>query len=314
MIGFLARRLGWALPTLLGVSVIVFAIVKLIPGDPVATMAGPGASPDTVADLRSRLGLDDPVPSQYLHWLSHALTGDLGRSIAHQQSAGPLVWDAFLNTAVLAGIAALMAVVLGMALGALGAIRPRGLIGRLCSGGSVVAVSLPQFSVAIVFIAYLALRTGWFPVTGMHAVGSDGLLDLLHHAFLSALTAALVPAGVIARLFRSSLLDVLAQDFVEALRARGLSERRILLHAVHNTLPSLMTVAGLQIGYLLGGVVFVETIFSWPGLGQLVYQSISARDMPVIQAGVLVSAVVLVLLNVLVDALHALLDPRLRTR
>jgi peptide/nickel transport system permease protein len=165
----------------------------------------------------------------------------------------------------------------------------------------------------LIFIIYLALRTGWFPVSGMHEVGDSSLVDLLWHGFLPALTACLVPAGVIARIFRAALLDVLGLDFVEALRARGLSERRVLVHAVHNTLPSLLTVAGLQVGYLLGGVVFVETIFSWPGLGLLLFQSISSRDLPGIQAGVLVSALAFVLINVIVDCVHALLDSRVRT-
>lgn len=312
MIPFLLRRLAWMLPTMLGVSVIVFLTVTMIPGDPVAAMAGPGASPEAVADLKSRLGVDLPIHRQYASWLGHAVTGDLGRSITQHRAAGPLVWDAFLNTAILTGIAALFAVVLGLVLGALGAIRPRGPIGRLCSGAGVLAVAAPQYSVALVFIAYPALRTGWFPVTGMHSVGSSGLGDLLHHAFLPALTASLVCAGVIARMFRGGLLEMFSEDFVDALRARGLSERRVFAHVVHNTLPSLLTVVGLQLGYLVGGVVFVETVFSWPGLGLLVYQSISNRDLPLIQAGVLLTAVSLVLLNVVVDVARALLDPRVR--
>lgn len=314
MVGrFLLRRALYAVPILLGVSVIVFLTVKIIPGDPVAALAGPGATEATKDALRARLGLDQPVPIQYVVWLGHALAGNLGDSIAQHQAAAPLVWSAFGNTLILTGFAALFAVGFGLLVGGLGALRPGGPLGRLCSGLSVLALSLPQYSVALVFIIYLATRAGWFPVSGMYSTGGGGFGDLLWHAVLPAVTAGLVPAGVIARIFRASLLDVLGQDFVEALRARGLPPWRVLWHAAHNTLPSLLTVAGLQIGYLLGGVVFVETIFSWPGLGLLVYQSITARDLPVIQAGVLVSALVFVLANLLVDAAHALVDPRIRS-
>jgi peptide/nickel transport system permease protein len=309
---FLLRRTAYTVPILLGVSLIVFLTVKIIPGDPVAALAGPGASEASKAALRARLGMDQPVPIQYLVWLGHALSGNLGDSIAQHQAATPLVFSAFGNTLILTGFAAVFALVLGLVIGGLGAFRPGGLVGRICSGISVLALSLPQYSVALVFIIYLAVRAGWFPVSGMYSTAGGGFGDLLRHAVLPAVTAGLVPAGVIARIFRAALLDVLGQDFVEALRARGLSPSRILLHAAHNTLPSLLTVAGLQIGYLLGGVVFVETIFSWPGLGLLVYQSITARDLPVIQAGVLVSALVFVLANLLVDAAHALVDARVR--
>ncbi len=313
MIRFVLRRLLLAVPVLFGVSIIVFATIKIIPGDPVANLAGPGASQATKQALRERLGLDQPVPVQYWHWLTSALRGNLGTSIAQQQPARPLVFDAFGNTLILTAYATVLALLIGLALGAVAALRPRSIAGRLCSGASSVSLSAPQYSVALIFIIYLALRTGWFPVSGMHQVGQSGFGDLLWHGFLPALTAALVPAGVMARIFRAGLLDVLGQDFVEALRARGLSERAVMTHSVHNTLPSLLTMAGLQIGYLLGGVVFVETIFTWPGLGLLLFQSISARDLPVIQAGVLVSAFAFVLINVVVDSAHALLDPRVRT-
>jgi peptide/nickel transport system permease protein len=313
MIGFLGRRLLFVLPVLFGVSIIVFATVKIIPGDPVALLAGPGASDAAKAAVRSRLGLDQALPLQYWHWLTSALTGDLGSSIAHQQPARPLVVDAFENTLILTVYATVLAIVIGLGLGVLAALRPKGIAAKLSTGFSAVLLSAPQYSVALIFILYLASRTGWFPVSGMHGTVDAGFGDLLWHGFLPALTAGLVPAGVIARVFRSSLRDVMAMEFIEALRARGLSERRILLHAVHNTAPSLLTIAGLQIGYLLGGVVFVETIFSWPGLGLLLFQSISSRDLPVIQAGVLVSALAFVLLNVIVDTAHALIDSRVRT-
>jgi peptide/nickel transport system permease protein len=310
---FLVKRLIFAIPVLIGVSIIVFLTVKIIPGDPVALLAGPGASAATRATLRSHLGLDHAVPLQFWTWFTHALHGDLGTSIAQQQPARTLVMSAFGNTLILAGYATVLALVIGLALGTIAGLRPTSIAGRVSAAISSIAVSAPQYSVALLFIIYLALRTGWFPVSGMHSTGSTSFIDLLQHGFLPALTSALVPAGVIARIFRASLMDVMAMDFVEAFKARGLGPGRILRHAVHNTLPSLLTMAGLQVGYLLGGVVFVETIFSWPGLGLLLFQSISARDLPVIQAGVLVSAIAFVLINVVVDVAHALIDPRVRT-
>jgi peptide/nickel transport system permease protein len=312
MIAFLRRRLAYVIPVLLGVTVVVFGTVKIIPGDPAALLAGPGATPADVASLRDRLGLGGSIPSQYWQWFTHAIRGDLGLSIAKQQPASDLVFNAFGNTLILAGYAAVIALIFGLVIGGLGALYPRGILARITSALSAISISVPQYSLAVLLIIYLAVNTGYFPVSGMYSTNGGGFGDLLWHGFLPALTAGLVPGGVIARIFRSALLDVLSMDFVEALKARGFSKRRILVHAVHNSVPSLLTIAGLQIGYLLGGVVFVETIFTWPGLGLLVYQSISARDLPVIQAGVLLSAVAFVAVNIIVDTLHALVDSRVR--
>ncbi|MFF0344802.1 ABC transporter permease [Kribbella sp. NPDC004875] len=312
MTGFVLRRLGYGVPVLLGVALVVFLTVKLVPGDPVALLAGTGASEQTKDALRHSLGLDQNLFVQFWRWLTKALHGDLGTSIAQHRPARELVVSAFGNTLVLAAYALILALVLGVILGGVSALRPGTVLGRICSAISSISVSAPQYSVALLFIVYVSLGTGAFPVSGMHGATGGGPGDLLWHGFLPALTSALVPAGMIGRVFRASLMDVLRQDFVEALRARGLPRRTVLLHAVHNTLPSLLTMAGLQVGYLLGGVVFVETIFSWPGLGQLLFTSISTRDLPVTQAGVLVSAAVFVGVNIVVDTAHALIDSRVR--
>ncbi|WP_141005899.1 ABC transporter permease [Nocardioides humi] len=309
MTRFVLRRLGYGVPVLFGVAVIVFGTVKLIPGDPAALLAGTGASEETKEQVRRSLGLDQNIVVQFWNWLTNAVQGDLGTSIAQHRPARELVVSAFGNTLVLAAYALVLALVLGIALGAVAALRPTTVLGRICGAISSVSVSAPQYSVALLFIIYLSLGTGLFPVSGMHDVNGGGFGDLLWHGFLPALTSALVPAGMIGRVFRASLLEVLGMDFVEALRARGLSPRQVLVHAIHNTLPSLLTVAGLQVGYLLGGVVFVETIFSWPGLGSLLFSAISTRDLPVTQAGVLVSAAAFVLVNIAVDTAHALIDP-----
>ncbi|WP_019930766.1 ABC transporter permease [Nocardia sp. BMG111209] len=314
MLGYLGRRLLMTIPILIGVSLVIFITIKIIPGDPVASMLGPTGSPEARAALHARLGLDDPVPVQYLSWFWHSLTGDFGTSMTRHTAVAPIVIDALKNTLILTFAAGVLAIVLGLAVGALTGLRRNGIAARIGNALALFSISVPQYSIGLLLIIYLASQAGLFPVSGMHNPnGNGGFGDLFDHLVLPAITAALVPAGIIARMFRSSVLDVMSMDFVEALRARGLSRNRVMLHAFHNTVPSLLTVAGLQIGYLLGGVVFVEAVFAWPGIGLLVYQSITQRDLPVIQAGVLVSAFAFVLVNVVVDALHGLVDPRIRT-
>lgn len=313
MIGYGARRLALAIPILLGVSIVVFLTIKIVPGDPVAVLLGPGATDLARAELTARLGLDQPWPMQYISWLGHALVGDFGRSTAKQTAVGPLVVAAFANTAVLAGAAALIAVVLGLGAGLVGALKPRGIAGRITDGFSLVAVSVPQYSIGLVLIIVFAATLHLLPSGGMTAaIGGGDAGDIAAHLILPAITAALVPAGVIARVFRGALLEVLSMDFIRSLRARGFSSTRVVLHAIHNAVPSVLAIAGIQIASLLGGVVFVEAVFAWPGIGQLVYQSITQRDLGVIQAGVLISALVFVLANLIVDLIAAAIDPRLR--
>jgi len=311
---FILRRAAMIVPILLGVSVVVFITIKLIPGDPVSSLLGPTAGPAERAQLITKYGFDQPLFLQYFKWLGSVLTGDLGWSIARQQDARPMVLDALNNTLILTGFALLIAVVGGLVLGTISALRRSKPSGAAASGVAILALSMPQYSIGLILIIYLSVQTGWFPSGGMYLAGSERSFgDLVQHAVLPSITASLVPLGILSRMFRSALLDALGQDWVEALRARGMPERRIFLHAFHNALPSVLTIAGLQFGYLLGGVVFVETIYSWPGLGLLVFQSISQRDIAVIQAGVIVSALAFVLVNLVVDIVHGLVDPRVRT-
>ena len=313
MANFLIRRILMTVPILIGVSIVIFITIKIIPGDPVASLLGPTSTPAQRADLTARLGLDDPLPIQYGAWVWHLFQGDLGTSIARQTSVLPLVSDAFMNTLILTAFAAVLAVLLGMVLGAVAALRRGRIAATISNAISLFCISTPQYTIGLILIIFIASATGWFPVSGMqNSIGGGGAGDVLWHLVLPGITAALVPAGIIARMFRSTVIDVMSLDFIDSYRARGLSEARILRHAFHNTLPTLLTVAGLQIGYLLGGVIFVETVFAWPGLGQLVFSSISRRDLPVIQAGVMLSALAFVVINVVVDLAHGLLDPRVR--
>ena len=307
------RRAALAIPILLGVSLLVFILLKMVPGGPVDGLLGPLSTPEQRQQLESRLGLDQPAPVQYVKWLSSVARGDFGESIAKQASAGRLVWDAFRNSMILAAFAAAAALGGGVALGTVWAQSRRAFLRRSAATTSVLAVSIPQYSFGVVLVAVLAVKLGLLPSGGTGPATGDGsLLDSLRHLVLPAVTAAAVPMGIIARTQRAALLNIGVAGFIESLQARGLSRGRVLLHAMHNTLPALLTVAGLQFGYLLSGVVFVEIIFSWPGIGLKVFEAISQRDLPVIQAGVMIAALAFVVMNLVVDVLHALIDPRVR--
>ncbi|MET9730935.1 ABC transporter permease [Streptomyces sp. NPDC006458] len=310
---YLLRRLLLAVPTLLGVTVVVFAAVALVPGDPVLALLGPGASEEARQRLTERLGLGEPLPVRYAHWLGHALQGDLGVSVSAQRPVGELLLPALGQTLLLAGAAFLLVLTGGTLLGALGAGRPDGPAARVSRSLGTLAVSAPQYSVALLLIAVFAVGLRWFPAGGTRDLFTGGgPADQLHHLVLPAVAAALVPLGLTARVFGAALGSVLQSDLADGLRARGLRRRAVLRHCVHNAAPALLTIGGLQLAYLLEGVVFVETLFAWPGLGRLLYDALTARDLPLIQAGVLLVAVAFVGVNILVDTAHALIDPRLR--
>ncbi|WP_405017325.1 ABC transporter permease [Kitasatospora sp. NBC_00070] len=313
MTGFLLRRVLLAVPTLLGVTVVVFATVALVPGDPLTAFLGPGAPPEARLELSERLGLERPLPVRYLGWLTHALRGDLGMSISAQRPVQDLLGSAAGQTLLLTGAAFLLVLVGGVLLGTLGAVRPDRLPGKVCDALSTLAVSAPQYSVALLLIAVFAVQLRWLPAGGTHDVfGSGGPGDLLRHLVLPAVAAALVPLGLTAKVFRAALAAVLAGELADSLRARGLSRAAVLRHCVHNASPALLTIGGLQLAYLLEGVVFVETLFAWPGVGRLLFDALSARDLPLVQGGVLLVAVAFVGINLLVDAAHAAVDPRVR--
>lgn len=310
---FFLRRVLAIIPIVFGVTVVVFLTLKLIPGDPASALLGTSASPAQRRQLIADLGLDRSIFVQFYHWLGNVVQGDFGTSILRQQPVRPMIMDAFWNTMILALGASVIGIVGGLLIGGTSALWPRTLIGRASSWMATGAVSTPQYSIGLGLIIIFAVNWAILPASGMYSSnGSQSLGDMLQHLILPAIAAGLAPMGMVARVFRSSLDEVLHADFVESYRARGLPRARVLQHAVHNTMPSLLTISGLQFGYLISGVVFVETIFSWPGLGLLVYNSIAQRDYPVIEAGVLILAIALVLINVLVDTAHAAIDPRIR--
>jgi peptide/nickel transport system permease protein len=299
---YLLRRLLLLVPVLLGVSVVVFLVLHLSPGDPAEIMLGSQASQEDVARLRASLGLDEPLPAQYVRWMGHVLQGDLGRSIRMRQPVLGEVLIRFRATLLLTATALLLSTVGGVTLGVLSASRPNSMVDRLSTVGSIFGASMPSFWL------------GWLPASGMYSAhGGGGLGDLLAHLALPAITLAAASMTIIARLTRSTLLDILRQDFVRTARAKGLVERAVVLrHALRNALIPTVTVVGVQAGYLLGGAIFTETVFAWPGVGTLMIQGILARDFPLVQGCVLVIALVFVFFNLAVDLLYAVLDPRIR--
>ena len=312
---YLLRRLLLLVPVLLGVSVVVFLVLHLAPGDPAEIMLGPQATQEDVSRLRVDLGLDEPLPLQYVRWMAHVLQGDLGRSIRMRQPVLGEVLIRFRATLLLTATALLLSTVGGITLGVLSAARPHSIVDRLSTVGSIFGASMPSFWLGLVLMVCFSLWLGWLPASGMYgAHGAGGLVDLLSHLALPAITLAAASMTIIARLTRSTMLDILRQDFVRTARAKGLSERSVVWgHAFKNSLIPLITVAGIQIGYLLGGAVVTEEVFTLPGVGRLLLGAVVQRDYPLVQGIILLTAITYVFANLLVDVSYGFLNPRIRT-
>ena len=314
MTRFLARRLLQLGPVLLGVSVIVFLVLHLSPGDPAEVMLGANANREDLERLRHQMGLDQPLHVQYLTWIGHVARGDLGRSLWMKRPVLGEVLERFKATLLLTGSALFLSTVGGIALGIVSATHANSLLDRLSAVASLFGASMPVFWLGLVLMVIFALWLGWLPASGMYApYGGGGLRDLLAHLALPAVTLAAASVTIIARLTRATMLETLGQDYVRTARAKGLGDRVVVWrHALKNALIPIVTVVGVQTGYLLGGAVLTETVFAWPGVGTLVVQGILARDVPLVQGGVLVIAVSFVLVNLAVDTLYAWLDPRIK--
>ncbi len=304
MIGHVVRRVVAIIPVLLGVSIVVFAILRMVPGDPVVNFYGvEGATPEEMAGLRAKLGLDQPVPIQYLAFLERALQGDLGTSIMSNRPVSADLMHYAMNTFQLAVVAMFFALVVGGGLGLAAAAHPYSLLDNLALLVSLLGISLPIYWVGLILIWVFAVWLGLFP-----SFGKDTPMSYV----LPAVTLSMPSIAVIARLVRASVLEIRTHDFVRTARGKGASDTRILLrHIVPNALLPVITVMGLQLGYMLAGAVLTETIFSWPGLGRYIVDAINARDYPVVQAGVLFIGAVFVVLNLLTDLIITFLDPRL---
>ena len=314
MLGYALQRLLLTIPVLLGMSVIVFAVIALIPGDPATAILGSFATPENVARLNRELGLDRPLPVQYLTWLGGVLQGDLGQSYSLDRPVVDEVLERLGPTLILAGAALVLCTVFGLAAGFVAAVRQYGLADRLITLVVLLGISTPSFFLGIMLIFWFAVRLRWFPTGGMYALfGDGGLLELLHHLALPATALAFVATGVVARLTRSNLLEVLRQDYVRTARAKGLREPAVLgRHAFGNALVATIPILGIQAGFVLGGAVYIESVFQWPGIGRMLVDAISTRDILLVQGGVLVVAASYVLINLATDLLQVALDPRLR--
>lgn len=304
MQAYVGKRLGSTLFVLVGVSVLVFGMLHLIPGDPVRYLLGEFASPEAVADLRKSLGLDAPLHEQYLGFVWRVARGDLGRSLITRVPVATEIGNRFPITLRLTVMSILIGAAIGLTAGVIAATRHNSAADYWLMVWALLGISAPSFWIAFILMWVFAVRLAWFPVSGY-----EGLSSLV----LPAITLGLLSGGSIARLTRNSLLEVLRQDYVRTARSKGAPEPRVLSHhAIKNALIPVVTLMGLQVGGLLSGAVVTETVFALPGIGQYAVQAISRRDFPIIQSVILAFAVVFVVVNLIVDLLYALLDPRIR--
>lgn len=310
MIRFALARIGMAVPTLLIVALSVFFLIRLIPGDPASLMLGDLADPASLADLRARLGLDRPMPVQFAIWFSNVVSGDFGTSISTGQPVLPLIMQRFWTSAEIVLAAVFFASLVAVPAGMIAAWRQNSLFDVLLVGSATFLLSIPTFWLGLLFLLFFGLKLGWLPVVGYVSLSqnlSGGLLYLV----MPIMTLFLHEIGVVMRMARASTLEVLRLDYITHARAKGLSESAVLWrHAFRNAFGPTWTLIGLLLGNLLGGIAVVETVFTIPGLGRLLVDSIFARDYPVIQGCLLVVAVVYVLVNLVVDLLYPIFDPR----
>lgn len=332
MTNYIIKRLLLLIPVLLGVSFLAFIMIHLIPGDPAQVMLGERATPQALAQLRQSLGLNDPLYVQYLRFLGHILQGNFGRSIMTQNPVLDDLASHFPATLELTIAAMFIAVVFGITAGTIAAVKQYSIFDNVSMVGALVGVSMPIFWLGLLLIWIFAQVLGWLPpssrlsvATNLHSITNlnvlDALLtgnfpalaDALKHLVLPSLALATIPLSIIARMTRSSMLEVMNQDYIRTARAKGLTENVVIFkHALKNAFLPVLTVMGLQFGSLLGGAVMTETIFSWPGIGRMLYIAIMARDFPVVQGGILFIALLFVLINLLVDVLYKFFDPKIR--
>jgi peptide/nickel transport system permease protein len=314
MAAYIAKRLLAAIPVLFGLTIIVFVIMALIPGDPATAILGSYATPENVEKLNRELGLDKPLIQQYFIWLGNLFQGDLGRSYTLNRPVLDEVLERFSATLLLAGTSLVLCSIFGLVAGVISAVRQFGWADKIITLVVLIGISTPSFWLGLVLILFFAVKLHWFPASGMFAIyGGGDLPDLLHHLFLPAITLAAVATGVIARLTRTAMLEVLRQDYIRTARAKGLSETKVIYkHAFKAALVSVIPVIGIQAGFVLGGAVYIETVFQWPGIGSMLVKAISTRDLLLVQGGVLVVAAAYVLFNLAADVVQTMVDPRLR--
>jgi peptide/nickel transport system permease protein len=312
MLLYVVRRVVWIATTLVVLSMLIFAITQMLPGSVAQVIAGQFATPDTVAAISAKLGLNDPFYVQYGRWAASVLSGDLGRSLIMERPIGPVLWAALANSAVLAGVAFVVVVVVGIGLGVLAAIREGSAFDHGVSLFTFLGVSVPEFFWGIVLILVFSRWLAWLPAGGAAESGA-GFGAFAAHVVLPSTTLAFALIAHVSRMTRSSLLGVLRSQYVRNARAKGLPERVVLArHALRNALLPTITVLAMDVGWLIGGVVVTETVFAYPGLGRALIFSIERHDLPMIQASILVIAAIYCSANLIADLLYAFFNPRIR--
>lgn len=305
-------RLLAVIPIVLGVTMICFVLMFVAPGDPIQTLLPDNASPEVIALLRHHYGLDRPLPVQYLVWLGHLLQGDLGTSIGTGRPVAGELGAAIGNTAIIAIGAAIIGFAIGIGCGLLAGVHRGGWIDRIASAFALCGLSVPQYWLGIVLVILFSVTLNWLPAMGMGPRGLSWHWQELRNLVMPIATLSLIPAGIVTRITRDRVAELLRQDFVRTLRAQGLAGHAILRHVLKNAAPPILAVMGLQLGYLFGGSILVETVFNWPGVGFLMSNAILRRDQPMLQGTILVLALGFVFLNLLVDLLQSGIDPRMR--
>jgi peptide/nickel transport system permease protein len=304
MHNYLIKRLLSTIPVLIGISLLLFFMLRMLPGDPAQVLAGQMATPQEIENIRHQLGLDRPVYEQYVIYLSHLVRLDLGRSARTQNPVIDEIWARLPNTLLLAVVAISLACLFGIPAGIISAVRPYSWIDYLVTISALFGMSMPVFWLGLMLVVLFAIILQWLPAGG---TGS------WQHVILPSVTLAAFVIAFIARMTRSTMLETLSQDFTTTARSKGLTETVVVVkHALKNALIPIITVVGLQFGFLLGGAVLTETVFAWPGLGRLLYDSISARDYPMIQGTILIFGLLYIFVNLVVDLIYAFVDPRIR--
>lgn len=312
VVRFLARRVAYSLVVLFGVLIVVFALVQLVPGDPVRIALGTRYTPEAYEALRTASGLDRPLIVQFFSYLGHALTGDLGVSFRNGDPVTATLLDRLPATVSLGLVGIVFALLIAVPAGIWAALREGRVSDAIVRVTSQFGVSVPDFWLGILLIALFSSTLGWLPTSGYRPLFDDPA-GWLRHIILPGLTVGLVAAAIMTRYIRSAVLEVASMGYVRTARSKGLAPRVVTLrHTVRNALIPVLTITGIQLATILGGVIVVEVVFAWPGLGRLVYNAVAARDYPVIQGAVLLMAALFLLINLIVDVLYAVVDPRIR--
>jgi peptide/nickel transport system permease protein len=312
MLAYIARRLLATVPVMAIVAVLVFSMLRLTPGDPAAIIAGAAATSQDIVDIRARLGLDRSIVAQFFVWIGHVLTGDFGESFFFKKQVAALIAGRIGPTVALATTTIILSVLIAVPLGVVAAWKQGTWIDRLVMGFSVLGFSVPVFVIGYMLIYIFAIELSWLPVQGYQPLG-DGFWGFLQHLILPSLTLSVIYIALIARITRTSVLEVLNEDYIRTARAKGLPDRVVLMkHALRNAAVPIVTIIGIGVALLIGGVVVTESVFSIPGLGRLTVDAVLARDYPTVQAVILLFSAVYVLLNLAVDVAYTFLDPRIR--